>query len=221
MKELNHLAYFETYKHGPIQKDEALFLYAVCKMIRPKTILEFGIQDGLSTLNFALAKDKDCFLFSFDIKKDCVNRAFEKIKEIENCFLLVKDCQEFSVEDVKNRPIDLCFLDAAHILEINKKCIRKFIPHMSDTGIIAIHDTGAWSKEACSSFPSNYKISPRMKTFLDDKETRFLPAVASERLTVNWFLEEYPEYSQIHFHSATFFRHGITLIQKKGHLPMA
>jgi hypothetical protein len=45
-------------------------------------------QNGLSTLNFAKAKDDDCMLFSFDIEGWCVDAGRRLVEGIPNCFLI-------------------------------------------------------------------------------------------------------------------------------------
>jgi predicted O-methyltransferase YrrM len=47
---LSHLRTFEEYPAGPIQRDEALLLYALVKTVDPKTIVEFGFLAGHSAL---------------------------------------------------------------------------------------------------------------------------------------------------------------------------
>jgi hypothetical protein len=129
--------------------------------------------------------------------------------------LIVKDCRNFESADALNLPVDICFLDCAHNLEINKECISRFMPSMSDAGIIAFHDTGAWTKAAFDAAPLEYKNTDTGKWLEERYQTHAIwPAVAEERRTINWMLDAYPEYSQIHFHSTTYFRHGITLLQK-------
>lgn len=216
---LEHLENFKTYAHGPIQQDEALFLYAVCKMIRPRVVLEFGIQDGLSTHNFALAKDPECLLFSFDIDPQCVRKGIEKLHGIPNCILRAKDCRDFVPEDVQNLPVDICFVDCAHKLATNQVCIRRVMPCMSSTGIFAIHDTGTWTKKAFDAAPEDYKQKTkagiRLTREFNQNPAARIPAVPQEQMTANWLVTEFPEYNSIHFHSENYFRHGITLLQKK------
>ena len=40
---------------GPIQDDEALLLFALCKVMMIKNIIEIGVLDGYSTNNFIKA----------------------------------------------------------------------------------------------------------------------------------------------------------------------
>ena len=41
--------------NGPIQRDEALFLFAIIRVVRPKNIVEFGFHGGRSAFNFLCA----------------------------------------------------------------------------------------------------------------------------------------------------------------------
>lgn len=212
--EFSHLRNYQTFIHGPIQQDEALFLLAVCKMVRPKVILEFGVLDGMSTYNFAVAKDSDCLLFSFDLNPEAVENGRRKVAGFPNCFLGVRNCTEFVPSDVRDLPIDFFFLDCAHVLEINQECLRRVIPCMSPEGIIGIHDTGYYTKKGFDAAPEDYK---RWKEKLGERLERQdrVPVILDETKTANWLTEEFPEYNSMHFHSANYFRHGISLFQKK------
>ena len=213
---VTHLNKYSTYIHGPIQRDEALFLYSLCKMVRPGLIVEFGLQDGLSSLNFCIAKDASCFHYGYDLDENSVNKTKEKCKNYKNCFFEKMNCIDFNSSKIGNKLIDICFLDCSHNLEINKICILKILPCLSAQGILAIHDTGNWSKVGFESAPESFKNSSKLARRF--KTAVSVPAVRAEQLTVNWLLESHPEYSQIHFHSKNYFRHGITLIQKKNSL---
>lgn len=206
---LEHLDKYETYWHGPIQQDEALFLYSLVKMIHPSLILEFGVQYGYSTWNFALAKDEDCKLFSYDIDLNCLNNVRKLFIGIKNFSFIHKNCLDFTFSDIDNQLIDLCFIDCAHILSINQQLIDKILPFMSKNAIIAIHDTGTHTRKAINKKPEGYENKLFDNPFV--KEV----CLVEERQTVNWFAEKYPEYSLINLHSENFFRHGITIFQKK------
>ena len=207
---LSHLADFRTYVHGPIQDDEALFLYSLCKMIRPSTILEFGVLDGLSSLNFASAKDSSAHLYSFDRRDGCIQKARQKCHAFANCFFSVLDCTAFCHTHVANRQVDIFFLDCSHVLEKNQICIESVIPCMSDAGIIIIHDTGFYYKDTVPdwhvSFNRNFEDSDRM------------PVILAEQKTVDWMRESHSDWSQINFHSRNHFRHGMTFLQRSSFL---
>src|SRR4051812_11393142 len=77
--DLAHLAFYEEEVEGPLQRDEALFLHALIRVIRPRTIVELGFYHGHSAFNFLRALDTDARLYSFDIDPACQDfvRRFE------------------------------------------------------------------------------------------------------------------------------------------------
>lgn len=211
--DLNHLGMFETFVHGPIQDDEALFLFSLCKMIRPKTIVEFGMFTGMSTWNFAKAKDDSCFLYGFDLNENAVKRATDRCCGIKNCFFKWLDYTKFSKDHIDKRNIDLVFLDCSHDFEKNKICLNSFLPLMTDNAILAIHDTGFYHRDIIKSLPSSHrKKYPRFAQRFASGELS--PVVKDEQLTVDWIKTSFPEWSHINLFSIDHFRHGITILQK-------
>src|SRR5271155_4967100 len=69
--DLAHLDKFHENVSGPIQSDEALLLFALTKVLRPKVVVEFGFFQGYSATNFLMALDADACLYSFDPWQDC------------------------------------------------------------------------------------------------------------------------------------------------------
>jgi predicted O-methyltransferase YrrM len=65
------LSHLNTYREkglcGPLQREEALFLYSLTRLLRPKVIVEFGFHYGHSSFNFLQAMGEDDHLYSFDI----------------------------------------------------------------------------------------------------------------------------------------------------------
>jgi predicted O-methyltransferase YrrM len=215
--DLRHLSLFQTYVHGPIQDDEALFLYSICKMIRPKTIVEFGILDGLSTLNFAASKDSDCFLYGFDLNQNSIDKSRERCRSFQNCFFSQIDCVDFTPELIGFRKIDLVFLDCSHDFLKNKICIEKFLPSMNESAIICIHDTGFYHKQILDSMPPSHFVKyPKFKKRFDQKELS--PVIEDEQKTVDWMRSEHGEWAQLNLHSLHRFRHGVTILQKSSYL---
>ena len=215
--EKNHLDLFESYKHGPIQRDEAVFLFGMVRVIRPSTIVEFGLQTGLSAYNFCLAKDEDCFYFGLDKEQFCVDSASKLCKNLKNCFFIKDDCVNFNSEMIQGRFIDLFFLDCSHIFELNKKCLQKVIPLLSKNGIVIIHDTGYYTTEGFEKSPESYR-KKNEKLGDNIRKSGKVAVIKSEQKTVNWFMDEYAEFSVMHFHSDKVMRNGMTLMQKTSKL---
>jgi predicted O-methyltransferase YrrM len=208
---LNHLGLYQNYAHGPIQRDEAVFLYALCKMIRPRVIVEFGLQEGLSALNFNLAKDNDSSYYGYDIMETSVIKTKKLCEQFKNCYIHELNCVDFDAALINDQKIDLCFLDCSHNVAINQRCLNKVLPTLSNKGILAIHDTGFYTPEAVEKAPDWYKENCPLR--LKNLKTN-MPVIAAEQHTVMWLLKAYPNLQAINLNAQTIIRNGITLLQK-------
>lgn len=74
-----HLALYPEGTIGPVQRDEALMLHGLIRVIRPRTVVEIGFLRGDSAFNFLLALDDESRLYSFDIDPACVGIAAERL----------------------------------------------------------------------------------------------------------------------------------------------
>jgi len=203
---------------GPVHRDEALILFALTRVLCPQTIVEFGFALGQSALSFLLAAGPECRLFSYDFSKSAQETARKCFGHFKNFRLIAKSQSDFSPDDIENRTIDLCFFDAAHDVDGNLKTFELIQPCLTCTSIVAIHDTGIWQRKFFTArhhaFPAS-EFGIKHGRWLDAEQ--FQPS-ADDRLFVNRLLSEYPEYSQIHLHSANTLRNGITLLQKSAPL---
>ena len=216
--DFSHILSLREKQIGPVHRDEALFLFALTRILRPQTIVEFGFRAGNSALNFLAAADPDCHVFSYDIAVESEEIAQRCLGHMKNFRFIKKSQADFLPSDIESRKIDLCFLDASHDLALNLKTFELIQPHMADRAVLSVHDTGVWHKKF---------FSDRHRAFIKSdtgKETgqwidaeQYQPAV-TERLFVNALLRNHPNFSQIHLHSAHTLRNGITLLQKEGPL---
>jgi predicted O-methyltransferase YrrM len=119
---------------GPIQDDEALFLYSLVRCCRISTILEIGGGTGYSALNFLksiqYAQGK---VYTVDINP--------VPKLANNHKVITKDIKDLKPEDLDNCKIDLIFFDCHNIsqLEIYFKMLQAGIA--DDQTILILHDT--------------------------------------------------------------------------------
>ena len=202
---LSHLNNFEEYAAGPIQRDEALLLFALVKTVDPKTIVEFGFLAGHSAKNFLIAMSSDARLYSYDISEASGKLAM-KINDKRFKFIL-KSQTEFAPSDVDNRMIDLAFFDAAHDFQLNVATFEKLMGSLSERALMVVHDTGAWYGDLKGSrSPEGY--------FLDRQRGLGYIHRPDERKFVNYIKETMPDFDQIHFHSTSKFRHGLTILQR-------
>jgi predicted O-methyltransferase YrrM len=209
---IHHLDVFaEENALGPIQRDEALFLIGIVRMIRPKTIVEFGFSWGHSALNFLQALDGKGELYSYDISDasaDCAAKNFSKNK---NFHFIKKPQEQFSPSDVCGQMIDFVFLDGANDKVLGQTTFKAILPSLAENAIVAIHNTGIWEREYF--LPDHNQFQRKhSEGWLNSEEFQHQK---EEREFVNWIAENYPEFQLIHFHSSNCIRHGITLMQRQ------
>jgi hypothetical protein len=209
---LSHLRIFDEYPAGPIQRDEALLLYALVKTVDPKTMVEFGFLAGHSALNFLKAMSQDARLYSYDIS-DMSKVLSSNFRDPRFKFFF-KSQTDFEPSDVDNRPVDLVLFDASHDLSLNIATFHKIKDCLNEKALIMVHDTGIWhiNPKGFQS-PEGYFLGG-----LPDLGYIHRPG---ERRFVNYIRENLPDFDQIHLHSTSKFRHGLTVLQRNaGPLPL-
>ena len=218
-----HLARLPETAWGPVQRDEALLLHAMVRVLRPRTVVEIGFLRGDSALNFLCALDTDARLYSFDIDPGSEAVARERFRHDSRFVFRRRSQADLTTEDIDGRQPDFVFLDAAHDLELNRATFSRLVPMMSPNAILAVHDTGTIPRRLVEpgAIPWQLKVvgdwwraHPHVGWVGDEREVE-----PDERAFVNWVLEEHPDFSQIHLHSTRTFRYGLTLLQRSTALP--
>jgi predicted O-methyltransferase YrrM len=214
-----HLAHLGFYREegafGPLQREEALLLAALVRVVRPRTIVEFGFSRGHSALNFLEAMTSDARLYSYDIdptSRDIAKRAFTGEPRFT---YLHKSQTDFDPVDIEGRPIDLCFIDAAHFLDLNQKTWRRIAPYLAPGALVAVHDTGTWHRD---------HFQPKNAEYAAQKSNGWLDADVfqphrEEREFVNWVCAQHDGWTSVHLHTTATLRHGLSLLQREGALP--
>ena len=201
----SHLMHFKEYTLGPIQMDEALLLYALVKTVDPKTIVELGFLTGHSSRNFLKAMSPDARLYSYDIS-DASMRLAATIKD-ERFRFLFKSQADFEWSDIDNRLIDLVFFDASHDFHLNVATFEKVMKCLSERALIIVHDTGAWYGDLKGFHtPQGY--------FLSKSTDGGYIHQPDERKFVNYIRANCGGFDQVHLHSTSKFRHGMTMLQR-------
>jgi predicted O-methyltransferase YrrM len=209
---LLHLNSFEEKDAlGPVQRAEALLLFGLVAVTRPKTIVEFGFSRGHSSLNFLQALQGSGKVFSFDISSAAEEIARQNFNTVENFKFIRKAQQDFSAQDIDNREIDFLFFDGAHELVVGRATFAACLPSLSAEAIVAVHDTGVWNR--CHFSECHRKFSAtRRGSWLNGEEFQHQK---EEREFVNWIANQFEEFQVIHLHSKNCIRHGLTLLQRR------
>lgn len=134
--DLTHLTQPENQNvSGPIQDDEALFLYSIIRGCRLERILEIGGLSGYSAKNFlqALSYKKDGILYTCDLNPVPVLADNHKV--------IIKNALDLIKTDLDDKPLDLVFFDCHDMIQMD--IYYKFVNNniINNNTILALHDT--------------------------------------------------------------------------------
>jgi predicted O-methyltransferase YrrM len=211
LPDLAHIALYEELSVGPVQRDEALLLHALVRVLRPQTVLEIGFFHGHSAFNFLRALDADARLYSIDVDPACAETASSRFGDDPRFVFRVRSQEELTRDDLDGRLADFVFFDGAHDLSLNQAAFERLRELIAPRAVIAIHDTGAIPRAFVP--PGHWTME-----LPDQWSAAGYEHQPDERAFVNWLLDAHPEYSQIHLHSARTVRHGVTLLQRSAPL---
>ena len=134
--DLSHLTQPENQNvAGPIQDDEALFLYSIIRGCRLERILEIGGLSGYSGKNFlqALSFTTNGILYTCDLNPVPILA--------KNHNVIIKNALNLTIHDLDNKPLDLIFFDCHDFIQMNifYNLVNNNI--INDNTILALHDT--------------------------------------------------------------------------------
>jgi Methyltransferase domain len=216
--DLSHLAIFpEGESLGPLQREEALLLFGMCRVLRPAVIVEFGFLRGFSALNFLQAMPADSFLASYDVSEASEEIARSLFDVWPNFRFFRKSQIDFDPADLEHRLIDLCLIDASHDFELNVQTFDKVYRSLAPSGLVFIHDTGVWSKKCLGSDHKACIAHADPGFWLT--EDLYVPRPEEVRF-VNHLADHFPDLSVLHLHSKSTLRHGLTVFQRSNRIPI-
>lgn len=118
------------------------FLQLLCKLHKPKKLLEIGTYTGYATVAMALAAPEDAKITTIEINpelEDFVQRYIQKAQLEDKIELIIGDAMNFLTSD--NQKWDFVFLDANK--EHYIKYLELLLPKINPGGII-IADNVLW-----------------------------------------------------------------------------
>ena len=101
--DFSHVVSFRDDQTGTVDRDEALSLVGLTRILFPQTIVEFGFLSGHSALNFMLAAPPDYRVFSYDISDNSEEIARRCLRRFENFRFIKKSQTDFSPSDIDHR----------------------------------------------------------------------------------------------------------------------
>lgn len=134
--DLSHLTQPEHQNvSGPIQDDEALFLYSIIRGCRLERILEIGGLSGYSAKNFlqAVSFSQNGIVYTCDLNPVPILA--------ENHKVIIKNALDLTIHELDNKPLDLIFFDCHDMIQMD--IYHNFVNNniINDNTILALHDT--------------------------------------------------------------------------------
>ncbi len=197
---------------GPMQREEALLLFAVVRVTRPRTLIEFGFSGGRSAFNFLQAMPPESRLYSYDTNDGSARIAKEYFTRDPRFRFLHKSQTEFNAGDIQSAPVDFVLFDGAHNLELNMQAFERIRPALSPGAIVAVHDTGLWARAHITA--TQQKVIELWGGSWIEPDLFQANTPKEEREFVNWVKSAHPEWQAMHFHSVNCLRYGITMLQR-------
>jgi hypothetical protein len=184
---------------GPIQDDEALFMYSIIIGKRISRILEIGGLNAYSANNFLQAMHLvKGTLYTVDINP---------VKKLaDNHKVIQKNVLHLTTEDVDNLPLEFVFFDCHDMVQMDMYHLLVQKGIINDNTILALHDT-------------NLQYPPHGTYGWPVKNEPGLAHQPVERTMVNLFKEIGNDIFLLHttpdkHHENFLYRHGITICQK-------
>ncbi len=199
--DLSHLTQSEKQDvMGPIQDDEALFLYSIIRGMRIKRVLEIGGLSGYSARNFVRAGVDVCYTV------DLV--PVPQVSDDGRHRVLVKNALHLTPEDLDNKPLDLVFFDCHDMVQMDllKMLVRQQL--ITDETVIALHDTNLhYKKYVPFDCPYNSTLDAWIHQPVERKMVNILKDIGYDVFSIRTRREQHDD--------DTFpYRHGLTVCQK-------
>lgn len=121
------------------------WLYGLVKVVEPKQIIELGASVGTSTIMLALAKDKDCKLYTVDNGHDYIEgpKAWEAMnQDYPDTIKIWGDDLNLAIypKGCKLEDTDILFIDTEHTGEQLKKELDLYVPLLKKGCVVVLDD---------------------------------------------------------------------------------
>ncbi len=213
-KEKDDLSFFNLHYNnslalGPLQKDEAMFVYSLIKCIQPSNAIEFGFNKGHSAFAILSALKSDAKFLTIDINDKCKKIFDSRFKNnFKNAQIIIGDMTKVDFSpSFSLKSVEFVFFDALHDLDLNIITFNNLKPYLSSNCILLIHDTGLWSKKFMHDV--HWEILPAIKS--KNLNENLIAHQIDERKFANYLIEE-EGFKAFHIHSVNILRHGLSIL---------
>lgn len=198
------LSTYNDYTLGPVQQDEALFLYGLAKMVRPQIVLEIGCLIGQSLRVWINAGVP--FIYAVDAVISDEVKELRRGQGSNGMFCIEQDMKQ-PIDFVRGIP-DLVFVDASHNLEDNKAVVNNLLPVLKPGALVIFHDTGHWADKDMT--PDRHDFIERFGGYQNTRgEWVHHPG---EKETIEW-VKNNTHWQRVDLWTVEVARYGLTLFQ--------
>lgn len=204
------VSFLNTYNDhtlGPISDDEALFLYGLCKMVRPQIVIEFGSLIGQSLRVWM--ESGVPFVYAVDCIISNEVKEIRRAKGSNRVELIEQDMKE-PVEFTRGIP-DLVFVDASHELPDNIQLVKNLLPVLKPGALFILHDTGHWHDKHMT---ADRNLFIKHYGGYQDKKTKLWVHSPGEKETIAW-ISKNTKWERIDLWTTEVARYGLTIFQVK------
>jgi Protein of unknown function (DUF3431) len=191
---------------GPIQRDEATFLFSLTRVVRPRVAIEFGTGLGYSLRCF-LEAVPDLILYTYDVHRHGdLDRHLRKYGSALR--FIQKSHSDFSVADLDlehRQSIDLVFFDGSHELDCNIATYEKLEAALGAETLLLVHNTGLWERSCMQDAHQGWTGE-----WIDSERLSHRPG---QRGFAQW-LSANRGWSRVDLGSRKLLRHGISMLQR-------
>lgn len=215
--DLSHLNAATQDVWGPIQDDEALLLFALCRVMCIRRVVEFGSLAGYSARNFLAAVGPNGAVYSVD---DCRDAGLggELPQLGPNHHRVIKGVADLTKEDLHCEPVELVFFDCHTSDQVIAYQMLWDNKLLSEAHLLCFHDTALHG-------PGTPFHKPEREVKSRYGEIGWVHGNL-ERTLVNYFVQD-ECYHAVHLEpslkavaeSGLRVRHGLSILQKFKTLP--
>lgn len=146
--DLSHLTQAIDHHSGAIQDDEALFLFAMIRVMDLRRILEIGGLQGYSARNFLAAVGETGTVYTVDVNPVA--------SVAPNHITIQKDASLVGPPDVRGEALDLVFFDCHHY-EAQMALFQhlRAAAMITENTVLALHDTNLYPRKVV---PWSYQV---------------------------------------------------------------
>jgi predicted O-methyltransferase YrrM len=212
-------------KLGPVFAKDAWFLFALTRLLMPKSIIEIGVGLAASDVAFAeaLRQNHRGHLVAVDVSQFSIDRSrrllgYHGLRPFVTFFK--GDSRHIATRDqvaAMAGSAEMLFIDGDHSFEGARADFELYSPLVADGGVIVFHDVGSFPSDDTALLDRVRAVSPdeRLVPNADGTGVYHRPGCAQ---AVDWIVAHDARYALLFLHTLAEPCCGIAILQKKANV---